>query len=501
MNIKHSLIAILLLMLFSLVACEDKTSDNDDDQGDGGSKVLTEVQKMNEDIYDEMKLKYFWNAEIPSSTSLDFNKEPNDFFYSILYKYKQSGGDMFSYLEKDGITYYVGESASLGEASHNDIGFEFYLVPLDKSNNPPVQICVSYIKKNSDVEKQNKLKRGDFITAIDGTSLTKENCLDLIFSGKPTLSVQIAGQKEPIEIKATPVFYESPVLLDTIYTVGSKQVGYIIYNFFGKGKTEDSYEYALEMNEVLQNFKTKKIDELILDLRYNGGGYVLSGTYIASAIVPKRAGKIYSQRQYNDLLEQITDYKNNKKNPFVDKIQSKPIPQLEMTRLYVITSTNTASASEQIINGLRAHNVDVRIVGEKTTGKNMESFPIDIDAEDDSKWVLHPLTAVSYNGVVQKAEDNDYSEGFYPTLPSYKEELSELNLYMDRNGLIYDPELYNLGDRRERLLSIVLNDIAPTTRSQRSLVEPMDEQGGTRIFPIGSSFEKKRNDMIIESYE
>lgn len=496
MSIQKYFRILLLLSILGFIACEDKK----DPIGGGGEGEGDKT--INEWIYDEMSEKYFWYNHMPGARELDFTKESGSFFDGLL-----SSKDRFSYISYDGK---VHEATSAGaEASHNDIGFEFQAFRSNNSENASIQLCVTYIKKGSEAETQGILKRGDWIIEIDDTPLTVKNFRGLIYSGKSTLKIKVGG-KETFDLKATGVLYENPVYLSKMFQIGDKKIGYVVYNFFANGKSSGTLEYALEMNDIFKIFKNENINELILDLRYNPGGYVSSGTNIASAIVPNRKGKLYTQRKYNDILEKQLKYQNQKENKFVDvvrseeKVSSEAIPELGMKRLYVITSMYTASASEQIINGLRGHGVTVEIVGERTVGKNMESFAIEDRFNKDNKWVLHPLTSVSYNGVVDSPEQNDYSDGFEPTIGWERYNDKGLWEYGVRNNefqaYLYegDQELYELGDERELLLRKALEHMTGKKiafRMKRSLSAPV------QATPFASSLERKRNDMIIKIKE
>lgn len=485
---------ITLLLATTFYSCEDK-NDNA-----GTSKTDKENQTVNEWMYDEMKFYYYWNNEIPSYSSLNTNREPQKLFFDLLYKYKTREGDRFSYLTNGDIPYYTKDIANTySEASHNDLGFEYqpFLLQDDKT----IEFLITYVKEGSNAKE--KIKRGDWITAVDGVTLNIKNWEGIFTSRKEQYKVTVAG-KGTIDLQTTPVLYENPVHTTKIIDAGSKKVGYVLYNSFKNGKDDDSYEYALKMNnEVFKSFEDK-IDELILDLRYNGGGLVQSGTFIASAIAPNRSGKIYTRRNYNDNLEKIAGYKNSKNNYFYDEIDANgtkhTIPQLKLKRLYVITSKYTASASEQIINGLSAY-MKVEIIGETTTGKNMESFAIDDKKDKTNKWILHPLTSVSYRSDLT-ADKNDYKEGFEPTIGWVRRDIEDGKIkFMLENDEFQSVReqniLYELGDPRETLLSKALDHITGAT--PKTMKRSAISVSFTPLRAIGSSLEGKPNLMISEN--
>lgn len=491
---KSLLFTLLLSIPFLFGSCSDK-----DDETQGGAKD-TEDQSINEWIYDEMSFRYFWNDKIPSKSNLNFRTEPDIFFYSMLYKYKKADGDRFSILEKDGIPYF--KDVALGNKPKHDIGFEFQAYEHD---NNIITFVVTYVKNGTRAQAQG-LKRGDWIEQVDDTKITTANYSSILDRGKPSYKIKIENQEKPLVIETMSSYAENPILLERILEVGDKRVGYIVYNAFANDADDNSMSYALEMNSIFKSYEGK-IDELILDLRYNGGGLVESGNYIASAIVPNRKGTgttIYTKRKFNNQYDEYlrknlssNEYEERVTEFFHDNISKgrskEDIPHLNMKKLYVITSRYTASASEQIINGLRAY-IPVEVIGETTTGKNMESYPISDDKNKENKWILHALTSMSYNS---KGESN-YSQGFKTTKPSQGVEISEFTFYRDNTGNIIPNPIYELGDPKEQLLSVVLDNIRGSQRAKRSISQPVNAVSRTQI---GSSLDRKAKLMIIENQE
>lgn len=496
---------ITIFSLFLMWSCTDKDEENG---GDPTPPAVgkSENEKINKWIYDEMSFQYFWNTSIPDESKLNFKAQPDAFFNSLIYNYNTLTGDRFSYMEKDGVNYYPSTTKAYSAGTtekYNDIGFDFQAY---RFVNDEVKIFVNYVKEGSSASKQKDgIKRGDIIGKIDGNALNVDNWLALIYSGKSSLKLEFEN-RSALTLEATPVLAENPIFMDTILILNNKKIGYIVYNFFANDKGDDSYEYAVAINKIFENY-TNNIDELILDLRYNGGGYVESGNYIASAIVPKRntpGVTVYTQREYNERFdtylreEYKSSYHQYVNEYFSDKIGRNrnikgSVAKLEMPRLYVITSERTASASEQIINGLGGGQyVDVQIIGEQTTGKNMESFAIEDEDNEDNSWVLHPLSSRSFHSKAKTSAENLYYNGFDPTYGGITNE------YFTKIGdfMYLDEVIYPLGDRREKLLSLALNCIAgkpaPKVRATKS------GQQGVEIKRLQSSGDFQLKGMIID---
>lgn len=489
-KIKYSLLVALAFTLVIFSSCRDTK----EEPGGGGGDNNKENQAINEWIYEEMDLKYFWNDYLPSPSNLNFDAEPDDFFYSTLYYEK----DRFSYLDNNGV--YHGRPLAEENTPKKDIGFE-YTTFTDASGKNVLGLCVTYVKRGSNAENQN-LKRGDWIVEVDGERPNINNYFSILYQGKNEYELKLKDGRE-ITLNTTADFVEKPVHLSRIFDEG--KIGYIVYNFFDNDRGDKSYEFALDMNNELT--KMAGVEYLILDLRYNGGGLVESGAYIASALVPDRGNgsnmNIYTRRAFNKTYDAVLRkgryYEEQIAEPFREKIVNVPIPELKLKKLYVLTSKNTASASEQIINGLRAYMEDrIEVIGETTKGKNMESFEIKDKYNKSHKWVLHPLTSVSFRAD-KTPETNDYSRGFEPTIGwerlnnkgswEFGYENDEFQT-LSENGVLYE-----LGDERETLLKRALENIRGKSqvaaRTKRSLEEPII------AIPLASSLDRKQDQMII----
>ena len=144
--------------------------------------------------------------------------------------------------------------------------------------------------------------------------------------------------------------------LDSIYTVNNKRIGYFIY---------DQFESSTDVAQITIRLKNLGIDELILDLRYNPGGYVATSKYLASMLAPKEAlGKLYQLQRYNNIQTKIKidNGGSGVDSVFLDKGYVTLDRNLDLKRLVVLTTKNTASASESLIIGLRPY-MDVVTIG------------------------------------------------------------------------------------------------------------------------------------------
>ena len=172
-----------------------------------------------------------------------------------------------------------------------------------------------------------------------------------------------------ISLTKTEKFQSNPIQISKIIKVGEIKVGYLMYNQFAQGFDDD-------LNEIFSDFKAKEINELVLDLRYNGGGLVRSATNLAGMITGQFNGQVFAKYLWNKKLmtylnanqEQYSSWLGEN---FTDKLaEGGAINSLNFNKVYVITSRRSASASELVINGLSPY-INVIQVGDNTYGKNV----------------------------------------------------------------------------------------------------------------------------------
>jgi carboxyl-terminal processing protease len=425
------------------------------------SDVISDYKYVNGWIYDNMSVYYLWNDKLSKSPNYSLN--PEDFFESILYKYNKTSnpdGDRFSWIQED----YTELLGNLNGVASHEIGFEYILVGTDATLKQYYAL-VLYAMHGTDAELKG-INRGRFITKINGQNITADNYKNL-FGGTGTKKLSMADfvynetekryilqSSGDVTINMHNYFAENPIYLDTIYTVANNKIGYLVYNFFARDNGDKSNNYDKELISKLSNFKSKGVNEMVLDLRYNSGGAVSSAIALASALVKNRSTKnVLTTSQYNSILHNALikeEGANYNKDYFIDKIigTTVAIPEMNLPRLYVLTSGWTASASEFIINGLKPY-MDVILIGETTYGKNVGSITIYEDDDPKNKWGMQPIVVKFANSL----GFSDFTAGFTPDY-----EIDEFeNLY-----------LYSFGDTNDPLLGKALSLITGQTSFTRS---------------------------------
>ncbi|MBM3167670.1 MAG: peptidase [Bacteroidetes bacterium] len=418
---KNSLIFLLFLgfLLGGLLGCKEEEDTLPAVKEEPNPNIA-----INNWIYKVMKEVYLWLPEM--RTPIATTSDPSDYFESLLNR----PTDRFSVIYPD----YKALMNSLS-GINLEAGYEFTLYR-ESASNSNVIAEITYIKKNSPASSTD-LRRGDYITRINGTQLTLDNYkvqLGLIEKPHTITTIRFNAQNgnfEPKgEISLTPVeLAENPNFLDSVYTIQGEKIGYVVYHFFAPGPGNNSTAYDLEMDGIFADLKAKGIQHLILDFRYNGGGYVSSAVNLASLIAPAvTSSDIFSKTKYNSYLMQFDNLKNVQ-TPFKAKAENLG-RTLKNNRVYILTSARTASASELIINGLKPY-MDVYLIGDKTTGKNVGSVPFEDEENKNNKYGILPIVSRSFNSLDQ----SDYTTGFVPNL-EFKESQERLRPLGDVTELL-----------------------------------------------------------------
>ena len=150
------------------------------------------------------------------------------------------------------------------------------------------------------------------------------------------------------------------VSLTRVYTVGGRRVGYVFFRNF----VEPSYA---ALDNAFAELSAARVDDLVLDLRYNGGGLVNVAQHLASYIGGVRTdGQVFAEFFHND--------KNTFRNRTL-RFENKP-QRLTLDRLIVVTTRASASASELVINALRPF-MPVAVIGGTTYGKPVGQYGIE----------------------------------------------------------------------------------------------------------------------------
>ncbi len=255
------------------------------------------------------------------------------------------------------------------------------------------------------------VKRGNIIYKVDDKEITPTNYMSLYLNLlNPTAnSVKLStgyGTEEPkdVYLQATQID-PTPILKQEVLEEEGHRIGYLVYDSFDAA-------YDNDLLGAISSFKSKGITDLILDFRYNGGGYMISSMMLSSCVAGSVCkNQIFQYYRYNstrmsevETTKKVTgyDYDATAKyfyNHFIfDNYYGVNLSSyaLDLKRVFVLTTVATASASEVLINSLRGIGLDVVVIGEPTNGKNV-GMEVDRFTVGNYDYELAPITFQYYN--------------------------------------------------------------------------------------------------------
>lgn len=364
-------------------------------------------------MYETMQKEYLYYQDIPDKKSLNFFKKPSDFLSSMVSSKDKKSGSTFSHID----SVYVNTRST---SQTPTFGFEGTMV---RANNGSYGIRVLYTQENSPA-KEAGLERGSIIIAANNKKI---NSSDLFYITAPQEAYLFTLGKlndkgfdtlQTVQMPAPRIVENNNLYKKDILEVGGKKVAYVMYNEFGNDDTQ-------KLNDLFYQLSQEGVNDIVLDLRYNPGGYVTTAQMISTNLAPQEAiGNTFLKMTHNDIINR-TDVLN-----FEESMLANVTP-INYENLYIITSANTASASEVVINCLKPYMPERLIqVGTATFGKNVaqQLFTDEVQAPMLEFWLT--------NSLLSNAEDfsDYYTGGLKPDFEiaeNFKGELGELGTEQD----------------------------------------------------------------------
>ena len=387
-------IFVPIVFVFLIMACKKEMT---------VSSSSTVSEDVNTWIYNTMSYYYLWNTNMPKITATNLKDDPMNYFYSILYDYGNT--DRFSWIDSSA-TNLTNQLNGINKV----LGIKYSIFYTDNTQ-ANIAFVIAYVLKGSPAEKAG-LKRGDIILKVDDKSITPTNYASILQN--ETLKLGLGSFASGVftntgnSVSVTKVELQTnPILKDTIVKWGGKNVGYIAYIQF-LSSFDDS------LRNVFGRFKSAGVNELVIDLRYNGGGYVTSSDLMTNLIVKDlsaKVGTIMNKKVYNATYTEELN-KSSGSTAFNTNFKLENNNLGTLSRVFFLVSNNSASASELVINNLRPF-MDVILVGEHTYGKNVGSFTL-TDSKNRWNYGLQPITFKIANA---KDESNyGTKDGFLPNI-------------------------------------------------------------------------------------
>lgn len=397
---------------------------------------------------------------------------------NIAYEYYANGTDTkYSYISdianKNPTAYIPNKTSAVDlEGNGNDFGLKISAYGQNEGGVEPFVLYVTAVYQNSPADKAGMVRSHKILKINNqtiGANYTAER--DGINTALNATSIKLEGithvngiPDAPFTVNLTKASYKSsPVYAAKVFTSGSKKIGYLAYARFSNLNNSQP-----ELDAAFTKFAAANVTELIVDLRYNGGGYVSTAEYLINQIAPSSLnGKVMYSEHYNALMQSggatilnnqpyldatgKVQFSNGKLITYADfdyslkgntEVFLKNGPLTGVSKVVFIVSGNTASASELVINSLKPY-ITVKMVGTQTYGKPVGFFPIRLENKYDVYYSLFQTKNSLGLG--------DYYNGFTP----------DVSFGTDPRGTLDDPR-NNFGDPQEYYTSVALKEFGAT---------------------------------------
>jgi hypothetical protein len=434
------------------------------------------VSDVNEWILSTLQAGYLWNNDVKKVKTPDMSLGYKEFLKTLLTEANGSDKDgtmdggweilpdgmkeryLYSWVD-EAPTY---TRTAIDEFNQPTFGFDY--VAWWVAGNTKIACFVTWVREDSPAYKAG-LRRGMWIDKYNGHSMATESEYsqfgEAFFYDVAEGSSLDVGTDQGLSMTITAEVMElNPLIVPPkVIDVGDKKVGYLVYNDFESGPSDgmDGRTPLYKFDNALRNaFATtfKGVDELVLDLRYNPGGYVSSCEILCALISGADSPDIFAKLAYNN-RDSETNPSENLCEIYKYKKEANALTNL--SRVFVLETDASASASEMVISSLRGIKGEDWVVhiGETTEGKNvgMNTYKETIGGVD---YEMTPITFKIHNA----KGFADYANGFTPTYPVVD---YDPRWYASTGG-------YELGDPREPLLKKALDIIAGSdTRAPQSI--------------------------------
>ena len=283
---------------------------------------------------------------------------------------------------------------------------------------PPRRIVVAYTEPNSPATAAG-LTRGFEVMTVDGVDAVFDNTQAGVNTLNAGLFPAASGETHTFQVRDLGGFWHTVtmqsanVALAPVQNVGtiSTASGAVGYLFF----TDHIGTAEQALIDAVNTLKAANITDLVLDIRYNGGGFIDIASELAFMIAGNgpTAGKTFEQLVFNAKHPSFDPFTGEALVPIPFHATTQgfagssgaALPTLNLSRVFVLTGTGTCSASESIINSLRGVGVDVIQVGSTTCGKPYGFVP-----QDNCGTTYF---SIEFKGV-NAAGFGDYPDGFSP---------------------------------------------------------------------------------------
>lgn len=391
---------------------------------------------------------YLWYDEIQDQDPANFG-EPVAYFAELKTEATTSSGadkDQFHFTRNTAdYQQQVSSGASAG------YGFDYTIL----QSSPPREIRVILTQPGSPAAAQN-IVRGSLILEIDGVDAVNGGSQSDVDTLNAGLRPSGAGETHSFTVRepngtersfdlTSAIVTEDPVQKETVFNTASGDVGYMLFNTFGIVDAE------IELIDAIENFSNQGVDDLVIDLRYNGGGFLAISSQLGYMVAgdANTSGRTFETTVFNDKHPNVNPVTGQQLSPTpfyrttlgFSASEGQSLPSLNLNRVFILSTAGTCSASEALVNGLRGIDVEVVLIGAQTCGK-----PYGFYATDNCGTTYF---TVQFRGENDKGFGS-YADGFIPSG-------SDNGFERVQGCQVADDYLNPLGDPNEEMLSAALN--------------------------------------------
>lgn len=363
--------------------------------GGGGSQsgpVDCQLVNQNAYVYDQLRDTYLWAEFVADGANPASYNSPSALLQDLRHTLDETRfGNSYSYVADQ-----AQFSSLLNEGQFTGLGVRLGFTDAD-------ELTALLVFSDSPAAEAG-LERGSRILRIEGqvpsSDPSQPNYFDTLLGADEegvTVNMEIQGPDDAtsrqVSVTKAVVTIDSVQAAQVHETVGGTRVGYLLFTNF----LTDPSRTALR--QAFAEFRSQGVDELILDLRYNGGGSVRTSTILASLVGGDQvyrgnSGEVFTNAAAND---------DHPKLGFVERFFNEA-EALDLGRVVVVSTASTASASELVINGLEPF-IDVVVVGDTSFGKPVGQHPMD--------FCDKTLVAVTFQTLNADGQ-GDYFDGITP---------------------------------------------------------------------------------------
>lgn len=430
------------------------------------------TQKINKFIKTGMDEFYLWNDEMPD---IDYKYELNSEEYFDKLLFVDDKEKHWSFITED-------IEALLASFAGIETGYGWSLGRGEFTNTGTLFAVVLYVYPNTPAANAG-IERGDFIIQMNNGDITKENYDDLFDSDNVTVTLGV-DTGDGITVGSTVNLAAekltlNPVVKTAVVEHDNHKIGYIFY-----AQYIENFTFALDT--ALESLANKGVTDLVIDLRYNGGGHISAAQHLCSSLAP-----LNIVNEESVLIKMFWNEKRQKEwvdgqiMYLIETLFDKSVDvKLGLGEIYFLTGPGTASASELTITGLNPY-MNVTTIGGTTHGKYTGSRTITpevlYNSEDYYKefknWAIQPIV-LRYANISHDA----FKDGLAPIIE------------------IEDDYSTPLGTIEEPLFKAAIEEITQSPviamKSAKKLHSPF------KIYEQKTSrFEESKNKLLIDNFD